>query len=51
MIQRRIDGTVDFNRDWKSYKEGFGKAKGEYWLGKYYKSQIYKVVKDLSSKR
>ncbi|XP_072436242.1 fibrinogen-like protein 1 [Chiloscyllium punctatum] len=33
IIQRRVDGTIDFNRGWTEYKEGFGELTGEFWLG------------------
>lgn len=39
-----MDGIVDFNRDWKSYKGGFGKSEGENRLGKCPYSQMYKVL-------
>ncbi|XP_035854963.1 fibrinogen C domain-containing protein 1-like isoform X1 [Sander lucioperca] len=33
VIQRREDGSVNFFRDWKAYRDGFGKTTGEHWLG------------------
>ncbi|XP_067941086.1 ficolin-2-like [Watersipora subatra] len=33
LIQRRLDGTIDFNRGWDEYARGFGNIQGEYWIG------------------
>ncbi|KAF6033319.1 hypothetical protein EB796_008373 [Bugula neritina] len=33
VIQRRLDGSVDFYRGWDDYVAGFGSLLGEYWLG------------------
>jgi len=33
VIQRRQDGSVDFNRDYVDYEDGFGSLIGEFWYG------------------
>ncbi|XP_062606761.1 ryncolin-4-like [Saccostrea cucullata] len=33
VIQRRVDGSTDFDRTWQEYKEGFGSVNSSYWLG------------------
>ncbi|XP_062264760.1 microfibril-associated glycoprotein 4-like [Platichthys flesus] len=33
ILQRRKDGTINFYRGWDQYRNGFGQASGEYWLG------------------
>ncbi|XP_053545091.1 ficolin-1-B [Bombina bombina] len=33
VFQKRLDGSVEFFRDWNSYKRGFGIQGSEFWLG------------------
>ncbi|XP_051489245.1 angiopoietin-4 [Apus apus] len=33
IIQLRTNGSLSFQKGWKEYKQGFGDAAGEYWLG------------------
>ena len=49
---RRLDGFGDFNRSWDKYKQGFGDASGEHWLGNEYlhyltNSRAYKLRFDM----
>ncbi|KAI8747759.1 fibrinogen-related protein J1 precursor [Biomphalaria glabrata] len=42
IIQRRMNGMVDFNRDWQEYRDGFGDYDlGEFYLGN---ENIYKLT-------
>ncbi|XP_049533411.1 angiopoietin-related protein 1-like [Anopheles darlingi] len=33
VIQHRFDGTINFNRNWSEYRDGFGDLEKEFWLG------------------
>ncbi|XP_071837787.1 angiopoietin-1-like isoform X1 [Apostichopus japonicus] len=33
VLQRRLDGSIDFNRKWEEYEAGFGFLSNEFWLG------------------
>ena len=33
VVQRREDGSADFNRNWVEYEDGFGNLTGEFWYG------------------
>ncbi|XP_017126429.1 fibrinogen-like protein 1 [Drosophila elegans] len=40
-IQRRVDGSVNFYRNWDAYSKGFGKLNGEFWIGL---EKLYRLV-------
>ncbi|XP_004369065.1 angiopoietin-related protein 3 [Trichechus manatus latirostris] len=42
LIQHRTDGSQNFNETWESYRHGFGRLDGEFWLGL---EKIYSIVK------
>ncbi|XP_058452966.1 angiopoietin-related protein 2-like [Malaya genurostris] len=43
VIHRRYDGSLNFNRNWAEYRQGFGNLQGEYWLGLEKMHQITRI--------
>ncbi|XP_010206172.1 angiopoietin-related protein 3 [Colius striatus] len=42
VIQKRVDGSLDFNQTWDAYTNGFGDLNEEFWLGL---NKIYSITK------
>jgi Fibrinogen beta and gamma chains, C-terminal globular domain len=47
VVQKRHDGSVDFNRSWDEYSKGFGDANGEMWIGN---EMLHHLTKDNCTK-
>uniref|UniRef100_A0A8D0GB66 Angiopoietin like 4 n=1 Tax=Sphenodon punctatus TaxID=8508 RepID=A0A8D0GB66_SPHPU len=43
VIQRRTEGSVDFDQLWEAYRNGFGDLSGDFWLGL---EKMYRIVQD-----
>ncbi|XP_026882487.2 angiopoietin-related protein 3 [Electrophorus electricus] len=41
IIQRRVDGSLDFDQNWDKYELGFGSLEKEFWLGL---AKIYSIA-------
>ncbi|XP_071787361.1 microfibril-associated glycoprotein 4-like [Asterias amurensis] len=41
VFQKRFNGSVDFNKNWADYKNGFGDLNGEFWLGN---EKLYQIT-------
>nr|XP_025046101.1 microfibril-associated glycoprotein 4 [Pelodiscus sinensis] len=40
VFQKRFNGSVSFFRGWNDYRFGFGRADGEYWLGRVFQKRF-----------
>jgi len=47
VFQQRFDGSVSFNRDWNDFRNGFGDADNEYWLGNEF---VHILTKDTTTR-
>jgi hypothetical protein len=47
VFQRRVDGSENFNRDWATYKHGFGELERNFWLGNEYIHRLTRTKREL----